>query len=51
MGEGSRYQGVLLNWGGVMTSSMLGTSATFCESEELEPGAVVTRFRFDPVLR
>ena len=34
-----------------MTSSMLGTFASFCEQEGLEPDAVITRFRGDPASR
>jgi epoxide hydrolase-like predicted phosphatase len=51
MPHDSRYEGLLLDWGGVMTSSMLGTFQSFCEREGLEPNAVVTRFRSDPTSR
>jgi putative hydrolase of the HAD superfamily len=38
---------VLLDWGGVMTSSIFGSFSAFCEAEGLDPDAVATLFRTD----
>ncbi len=51
MPDGSRYRGLLVDWGGVMTSNMFGTFASFCEGEGLEPDAIMHRFRGDPASR
>jgi putative hydrolase of the HAD superfamily len=48
MNDRSRYRGLLVDWGGVMTTSVFGAFRAFCEQEGLEPDAVGTRFRSDP---
>ena len=42
-----RYGGLLVDWGGVMTSNVFDTFRAFCESEGLEPDAIRDRFRSD----
>jgi epoxide hydrolase-like predicted phosphatase len=42
-----RYRGLLVDWGGVMTSSVFETFRAFCELEGLEPNTVGRRFRED----
>jgi epoxide hydrolase-like predicted phosphatase len=38
---------VLLDWGGVMTSSIFGSFSAFCEAEGLDPDALATLLRND----
>lgn len=45
MGSDQPYQGLLVDWGGVMTSNVFDTFRAFCESEGLEPDAIRDRFR------
>ena len=37
--------GLLLDWGGVMTSNLMSSFSAFCEAEGLDPGALVGIFR------
>lgn len=46
-GGGARYRGLLIDWGGVMTSSVFGAFEAFCHSEGLSADAVSDRFRHD----
>ena len=39
--------GLLLDWGGVMTTSLLESFSAFCTQEGIEPERVVTLFRRD----
>ena len=41
-------RGLLIDWGGVMTSNLFDSFRSFCEREGLEPNAVVSRFALDP---
>jgi epoxide hydrolase-like predicted phosphatase len=43
--------GLLIDWGGVMTSNLMSSFAAFCEREGLDPGALVGIFRADPQAR
>jgi putative hydrolase of the HAD superfamily len=43
----SRYQGLLVDWGGVMTNDVFETFRAFCEVEGLEPDTLRQRFRKD----
>jgi epoxide hydrolase-like predicted phosphatase len=43
--EAGPYRGLLVNWGGVMTSSVLDSFDSFCDREGLSPGTVLTQFR------
>lgn len=42
-----RFQGLLLDYGGVLTSNLFESFSSFCELEGLEPDTVVRRFRED----
>lgn len=44
-------KGLLIDWGGVMTSDLFVGFAAFCEREGLEPSALASTFRHDPVAR
>lgn len=41
------YRGLLVDWGGVMTSDVFDTFRAFCELEGLEPDTLRQRFRED----
>jgi putative hydrolase of the HAD superfamily len=41
------YEGLLVDWGGVLTSDVFDSFRAFCELEGLEPDAVRDRFRQD----
>jgi epoxide hydrolase-like predicted phosphatase len=41
------YQGLLVDWGGVLTSNLFESFSAFCESEGLEPDTIMRRFRED----
>lgn len=45
------YRGLLVDWGGVLTSSVFDTFRAFCELEGLEPNEVGRRFREDRACR
>ena len=45
--ENGRYRGLLVDWGGVLTSNVFDTFRSFCELEGLEPDTVARRFRED----
>jgi putative hydrolase of the HAD superfamily len=47
-GEGRRYQGLIVDWGGVMTTDVFVAFRAFCEQEGLEPDTLRQRFREDP---
>lgn len=51
MGETPRHEGLLMDWGGVMTSNLFASFAAFCEQESLDPQALVAAFRKDPSAR
>jgi epoxide hydrolase-like predicted phosphatase len=44
-------RGLLIDWGGVMTSNLFDGFAKFCASEGLEPTALATAFRSDKAAR
>jgi len=44
-------RGLLVDWGGVMTTDVFASFATFCEQEGISPDAVARRFRSDPEAR
>jgi putative hydrolase of the HAD superfamily len=46
-----RRAGLLIDWGGVMTSNLLASFRAFCEAEGLDPGALVGIFRANPEAR
>jgi putative hydrolase of the HAD superfamily len=41
------YRGLLVDWGGVLTSDVFHSFRAFCELEGLEPDAIATAFRSD----
>jgi epoxide hydrolase-like predicted phosphatase len=45
------YRGLLVDWGGVMTTDVFDAFRAFCESEGLEPDTLRQRFREDPSSR
>ncbi|MBV9603804.1 MAG: HAD family phosphatase [Solirubrobacterales bacterium] len=45
--ENGRYRGLLVDWGGVLTSDLFVSFRAFCELEGLEPDTVRRRFRED----
>lgn len=46
-----RYQGLLIDWGGVLTSNLFASFSAFCQSEGLEPDTISRRFREDETCR
>jgi putative hydrolase of the HAD superfamily len=45
------YRGLLVDWGGVMTTDVFDAFRAFCEQEGLEPDTLRRRFREDPSSR
>ncbi len=45
--ENDHYRGLLIDWGGVLTSDLFASFSAFCELEGLEPDTVRRRFRED----
>jgi len=45
--ENGRYRGLLIDWGGVLTSNLFDSFRSFCEAEGLEPDAIASRFGMD----
>jgi putative hydrolase of the HAD superfamily len=45
------YRGLLVDWGGVLTTDVFATFRSFCELEGLEPETVGRRFREDRTCR
>jgi putative hydrolase of the HAD superfamily len=50
-GDGRRYQGLLIDYGGVLTSNLFDSFNAFCRQEGLESQAIATHFRGDPAAR
>jgi putative hydrolase of the HAD superfamily len=50
MGAESR-RGLLVDWGGVMTSNLLASFSAFCSAEGLDPSALAGVFRANPEAR
>lgn len=46
-----RYQGLLVDWGGVLTSNLFDSFSAFCQHEGLQPDAIARRFREDRACR
>jgi putative hydrolase of the HAD superfamily len=49
--ETGRYRGLLVDYGGVLTSNLVDSFRSFCELEGLEPEEIGRRFRKDPACR
>lgn len=47
----SEYRGLLVDYGGVLTTSLFDSFRAFCEREGLDPEEVAKRFRSDPECR
>jgi epoxide hydrolase-like predicted phosphatase len=45
------YTGLLIDWGGVLTTSLLASFGAFCEAEGLAPESLAAAFRGDPAAR
>src|SRR3989442_11746718 len=45
------YRGLLVDYGGVLTTSLFDSFRSFCDLEGLEPESVGRRFREDPEAR
>jgi putative hydrolase of the HAD superfamily len=45
--DGAARRGLLIDWGGVLTSNLFDSFRAFCDREGLEPDAVVSRFALD----
>ncbi len=50
MNEGDR-RGLLVDWGGVMTTNLFHSFGAFCEAEGLDPAALAGAFRENPAAR
>ena len=48
---GPTYAGLLVDWGGVMTTDVFASFAAFATAQGLEPDAVAAVFRADPAAR
>lgn len=49
--ENGRYRGLLVDYGGVLTSNLFESFRAFCELEGIEPEAIGRRFREDRAAR
>ncbi len=49
--ENGRYRGLLVDYGGVLTTNLFDSFRAFCSDEGLEPETVGQRFRQDPACR
>jgi putative hydrolase of the HAD superfamily len=47
----ARYRGLLIDWGGVLTTSLFDSFNSFCVQEGIEPDTIAQRFRHDPECR
>ena len=51
MAENGRYRGLLVDFGGVLTSDIFDSFRAFCQAEGIDPETVRDRFRADPGAR
>ena len=49
--ERTPIRGLLVDWGGVMTTNLFNSFSAFCEAEGLDPAALAQAFRGDPAAR
>jgi epoxide hydrolase-like predicted phosphatase len=49
--ENGRRTGLLIDWGGVLTTNLFEAFRAFCEAHGLEPDAVTSKFRSDRASR
>jgi putative hydrolase of the HAD superfamily len=50
-GQRAPIRGLLVDWGGVMTTNLFASFSAFCEVEGLDPAALTLAFRGDPAAR
>ena len=50
-GDRETIGGLIVDWGGVMTTNVFGSFSAFCEAEGLDPATLVQIFRGDPAAR
>jgi putative hydrolase of the HAD superfamily len=50
-GQRAPIRGLLVDWGGVMTTNLFASFGAFCEAEGLDPAALAQAFRGDPAAR
>jgi putative hydrolase of the HAD superfamily len=48
MTEPTPYRGLLVDWGGVMTTNVFDSFRAYCDAAGIDPDAVGERFRSDP---
>jgi putative hydrolase of the HAD superfamily len=48
---GERRTGLLIDWGGVLTTNLFASFHAFCIDSEIDPTALLGRFRTDPAAR
>jgi epoxide hydrolase-like predicted phosphatase len=46
--DGARPAGLIVDWGGVMTTNLFDSFAAFCEAEGIDRDALVSAFRSNP---
>lgn len=50
-GASRHYEGLLIDWGGVMTTNLFASFSAFCEAEKLDPQTLANAFRKDTSAR
>jgi epoxide hydrolase-like predicted phosphatase len=50
-GEAMERSGLLIDWGGVLTSSLLASFQAYCLQVQIDPQTLLGRFRTDPAAR
>src|SRR2546429_9153799 len=50
-GDGAPRTGLLVDWGGVLTTNLFASFHAYCLKAELDPTTVLGRFRSDPAAR
>jgi putative hydrolase of the HAD superfamily len=50
-GDGALCTGLLIDWGGVLTTNLFASFHAYCLKAELDPETVLGRFRSDPAAR
>jgi epoxide hydrolase-like predicted phosphatase len=49
--DGERRTGLLVDWGGVLTTNLFASFHAFCIESEIDPKTLLGRFRTDPAAR
>ncbi len=50
-GADAAHSGLLIDWGGVLTSSLFASFNAYCVGEQIDPQTLLPRFRTDPEAR